>query len=189
MTATASRMMPLGTPMPRFRLQDTEGSIVASDDFADADAVLVVFMCNHCPFVRHLASHLASFAREFMPRGLAVVGVNSNDAEQYPDDDLEAMRREKARVGYPFPYLFDAEQTVAHAFGAACTPDFFLFDSDRLLAYRGQYDGSRPGNDVPVTGDDLREAVTAVLTGREIPVEQKPSMGCNIKWKPGNEPD
>ncbi|QIT55956.1 thioredoxin family protein [Aquisalimonas sp. 2447] len=188
MVATASRMMPLETPLPRFRLLDTDGNIVASDDFVDADALLVVFMCNHCPFVRHIAQGLASFAREFMPRGLAVVGINSNDAERFPDDSFEAMGWEKARVGYPFPYLHDPDQTVAHAFGAACTPDFFLFDGDGSLAYRGQFDGSRPGNNTPVTGDDLRAAATAVLTGTEVDPDQTPSMGCNIKWKPGNEP-
>ena len=189
MVATASRMMPLGTPMPRFRLLDSDGYIVASEDFADADAVLVVFMCNHCPFVRHISLSLASFAREFMPRGLAVVGINANDGERYPDDSYQAMAGEKARVGYPFPYLHDADQSVARAFGAACTPDFFLFDADGELAYRGQFDGSRPGNNVPVTGDDLREAVTAVLMGNEVDAEQVPSMGCSIKWKPGNEPE
>ena len=189
MVATASRMLPLGTPLPPFRLRDTDGNIVASTDFADADALLVIFMCNHCPFVLHISQQLASFAREFMPKGLAIVGINSNDAEQFPDDGFEAMGWEKARTGYPFAYLHDADQSVAHAFGAACTPDFFLFDGDGALAYRGQFDGSRPGTDMPVSGDDLRAAVTAVLTGQEVHPDQTPSLGCNIKWKPGNEPD
>lgn len=189
MAAIASRTMSLDTPLPHFRLRDTDGNTVASEDFADADALLVVFMCNHCPFVRNISVQLASFAREFMPRGLAVVGINSNDAERSPDDSFEAMGWEKARVGYPFPYLYDPDQAAAHAFGAACTPDFFLFDGEGYLAYHGQFDGSRPGNDVPVTGDDLRAAATAVLTGVEVDPEQTPSIGCSIKWKPGNEPE
>lgn len=174
---------------PDFRLRDTDGNLVARDDFSDAPALLVVFICNHCPFVRHIAPQLASFGREFIPKGLAMVAINANDAARYPDDSFEAMGEEKARVGYPFPYLYDAEQTVARAYGAVCTPDFFLFDDDRLLVYRGQFDGSRPGNDTPVSGDDLRTAVTAVLTDGEVPAEQIPSVGCSIKWKPGNEPD
>ncbi|MFV8835998.1 thioredoxin family protein [Aquisalimonas sp. APHAB1-3] len=188
MVAKTSGTMPLGTPLPPFRLRDTDGNIVASTDFADDDALLVIFMCNHCPFVRHLSQQLASFAREYMPRGLAVVGINANDAQRYPDDSFDAMKREKARVGYPFPYLHDEDQSVAHAFGARCTPEFFLFDSERELVYQGQFDGSRPGNGVPVTGDDLRAAVTAALTGNEVDAEQVPSMGCSIKWKPGNAP-
>ncbi len=188
MVATTSGTMPLGTPLPPFRLRDTDGNIVASTDFADDDALLVIFMCNHCPFVRHINLQLASFAREYMPRGLAIVGINANDAERYPDDSFDAMKREKARVGYPFPYLHDEDQAVAHSFGAVCTPEFFLFDSERELVYQGQFDGSRPGNDVPVTGDDLRAAVTAVLTGTEVDPDQTPSMCCSIKWKPGNAP-
>lgn len=189
MVASASGMMPLGSPMPAFRLRDTDGNIVASTDFADDDALLVIFMCNHCPFVRHINVQLASFAREFMPRGLAIVGISANDAERYPDDSFDAMKREKARVGYPFPYLHDEDQSVAHAFGARCTPEFFLFDEERELVYHGQFDDSRPGSDGPVTGDDLRAAATAVLTGAEVDTEQTPSMGCSIKWKPGNQPE
>ncbi|MCP1674703.1 peroxiredoxin [Natronocella acetinitrilica] len=188
MAALESRMLELGTEAPDFRLAGTDGGVVARDDFADAPALLVVFMCNHCPFVKHIAPQLASFAREYMPRGLAVVGINSNDAERYPDDSFDAMVIEKARAGYPFPYLYDADQTVASAYQAVCTPDFFLFDQDRCLVYRGRFDGSRPGSQTPVTGDDLREAVAALLLGQELPTEQHPSMGCSIKWKPGNEP-
>lgn len=185
---TPSTMAPLGTPAPAFSLPDTVGRIVSMDDFAGAPALLVMFICNHCPYVKHLRSALASFARENMERGLAVVAINANDAERYPDDSPEAMKREKAAHEYPFPYLHDETQEVALAYGAACTPDFFLFDRDRKLVYRGQFDDSRPGNDVPVTGSDLRVAVDAVLAGEEPPEVQKPSIGCNIKWKPGREP-
>ena len=188
MPAVESTMLELGTEAPDFRLRSTDGTPVAKDDFADAPALLVVFLCNHCPFVQHIAPQLASFAREFEPRGLAVVGINCNDADRYPDDGFEAMVVEKARVGYPFPYLHDPEQTVALAYAAACTPDFFLFDDERRLVYRGRFDGSRPGGREAPSGDDLREAVTALLTGNEIPAEQIPSIGCSIKWKPGNAP-
>ncbi len=181
-------MLELGTEAPAFRLRSTDGAIVAKDDYADAPALLVVFMCNHCPFVKHIAPQLASFAREFQPRGLGMVGINSNDAERYPDDSFDAMVAEKARIGYPFPYLHDPDQNVARVYGAICTPDFFLFDEDRRLVYRGRFDGSRPGGRISPSGDDLREAVTAVLTGKEVPEEQLPSVGCSIKWKPGNEP-
>jgi thiol-disulfide isomerase/thioredoxin len=145
-------------------------------------------MCNHCPYVRHISHGLASFAREFVPKGLAVVGINANDATRYPDDSYEAMVREKARIGYPFPYLHDETQDVARAYGAVCTPDFFLFDADRRLVYRGQFDDSRPGNDRPITGKDLRTALDALLAGQSLSSDQQPSIGCNIKWKPGNEP-
>lgn len=190
MTVTPSTMSPLGTKAPEFELPDTEGEAVSLDDFEEARALLVVFMCNHCPYVKNLKEELAEFAREYSDRGLAVVGINSNDPEQYPDDSPERMREEKEEFGYPFPYLFDETQEVAKAYGAACTPDFFLFDADRRLAYRGQFDDSRPGNDVPVTGEDLREAADRVLAGETVPgEEQRPSVGCNIKWRPGNEPD
>ncbi len=188
MAAKQSAPLELGAEAPDFRLRDTDGAIVARDDFADAPALLVVFLCNHCPYVRHISHALASFAREFEPRGLAVVGVNANDAERYPDDSYEAMIREKARIGYPFPYLHDENQAVARAYGAACTPDFFLFDADRRLVYRGQFDDSRPGDESPPTGDDLREAVRAVLLEEEVNQDQKPSVGCSIKWKPGQAP-
>ncbi len=183
MPPMTSDMIPLGTEAPDFRLKATDGSIVARDDFMDEPALLVAFICNHCPFVRHLSAGLASFGREFMPRGLAIVAINSNDARQVAEDDFEAMVREKARAGYPFPYLHDVKQDVARQYGAACTPDFFLFDGERRLVYRGQFDDSRPGNGKSVTGEDLRAAATAVLTGAEVDVEQRPSVGCSIKWQ------
>lgn len=189
MAVTPSTMeLELGATASLFNLPDTEGGKVCLDDFWSSRALLVVFLSNHCPFVKHLRSALAEFAREYEPRGLSVVGIGSNDAERYPQDGPEGMRREKEAVGYPFPYLHDETQEVAQAYRAACTPDFFLFDADRKLVYRGQFDDSRPGNGVPVTGRDLRAAADAVLEGRPVPAEQRPSVGCNIKWKPGKEP-
>jgi hypothetical protein len=169
-------------------LPEVDGGIVSIDDFADAPALLVMFICNHCPFVKHVRDGLASIGRDYGARGAAIVGINSNDVAAYPADSPERMREEKHDAGYVFPYLFDATQDVAHAYRAACTPDFFLFDSVRRLAYRGQLDDSRPGNGVPVTGRDLRAALDAVLDGRAVDAQQKPSIGCNIKWRPGNEP-
>ena len=190
MVKTASTMLPLGTEAPEFSLPNVvDGGAVSLDDFADARGVLVIFMCNHCPFVKHLRSGLAAFAREYQPRGLAIVGISSNDAEKYPDDSPERMIAEAKSAGYTFPYLFDETQEVAQAYKAACTPDFFLFDRSRKLVYRGQFDDSRPESGQPVTGADLRAACDAVLAGRPVPKEQKPSIGCNIKWKPGNEPE
>ncbi len=189
MVRTASTMLlPLGTPAPEFRLPDTEGRMVALDDFAGAPALLVIFMCNHCPYVKHVADKLAELARQYQQQGVAVVGINSNDVENFPEDAPEKMREEVRLRGYTFPYLFDETQEVAKAYRAACTPDFYLFDSQRRLVYRGQMDDSRPGNDVPVSGSDLTAAVEAVLAGRQPSEVQKPSLGCNIKWKPGNEP-
>lgn len=188
MAATPSVMLPLGTQAPLFSLPDTEGRTVCIDDFWDARALLVTFICNHCPYVKHLRGALAALGRDYADTGLAVVAINANDAERYPADSPEMMAREKAEAGYPFPYLYDASQDIAKAYRAACTPDFFLFDAQRSLVYRGQFDDSRPGNRVPVTGSDLRAAVEAVLSGAPVPVEQRPSIGCNIKWKPGNEP-
>ncbi len=189
MARTPSTMTPLGTDAPPFRLPDPRGIVVSIDDFADAPGLLVMFICNHCPFVKHLRHELADFAREYGARGLAVVGINANDVERYPADSPEAMAREIEEVGYDFPYLYDESQAVARAYGAACTPDFFLFDRDRKLVYRGQFDDSRPGDGRPVTGADLRAAADAVLAGRRPGGEQRPSVGCNIKWKPGNEPE
>jgi peroxiredoxin len=181
-------MLPLGTPAPDFRLPDTDGRTVALEDFRDAPALLVAFICNHCPYVKHIRHELARLAGEYQRKGVAVVGINSNDVANYPDDRPEMMVREKAEVGYTFPYLYDETQAVARAYQAACTPDFYVFDKGRKLVYRGQLDGSRPGNAVPVTGRDLRAALDAVLAGRPVGDDQRPSMGCNIKWKPGNEP-
>lgn len=185
MARTLSTMLELGTTAPPFTLPDTNGKPVSRDDFKNAKGVLVIFMCNHCPYVIHLRQALAAFAQEYQAKGLAVIGINSNDAANYPDDAPEKMAAE----GYNFPYLYDETQSVAKAYQAACTPDFFLFDGSMKLVYRGQFDDSRPKNDIPVSGKDLRSAVDALLASHPIPAEQKPSMGCNIKWKPGNEPE
>lgn len=189
MARTPSTMPELGLPAPDFSLPDPSGRVYTLDDFKDARALLVVFMCNHCPFVIHLRSALAEFAREYRDKGLAVVGINANDVVSHPDDAPEKMAEEIERSGYSFPYLYDETQQTAKDYRAACTPDFFLYDQDRKLFYRGQFDDSRPGNDIPVTGRDMRAAVDAVLSGRPAPQEQKPSLGCNIKWRPGNEPE
>jgi peroxiredoxin len=182
-------MLPLGTVAPDFRLPDPGGKPVARDDFKDAPALLVMFMCNHCPYVKHIRAALAQLARDYQPRGAAIVGISANDAANYPEDSPAKMRAEAHAAGYTFPYLYDESQAVAQAYRAACTPDFFLFDQTRKLVYRGQFDDSRPGNGAPVTGKDLRTALDAVLAGRPVAPDQKPSIGCNIKWKPGNEPD
>ena len=188
MALTPSTMLKLGTPAPDFRLSDTTGRLISLQDFKDATALLVVFMCNHCPYVKHIRPALAEFACEFQPKGLAMVGINSNDATKYADDGPEKMVDEVTSAGYTFPYLYDETQETAKAYRAACTPDFFLFDKDRKLVYRGQFDDSRPGNTIPLTGKDLRAAVSAVLAGKEISGDQQPSIGCNIKWKAGNAP-
>ena len=182
-------MLPLGTDAPDFRLPDTTGKSVALADFAAAPALLVMFICNHCPYVQHIRPELAKLAREYQGRGVAIVGINSNDVVNYPDDSPAKMAEEVRRAGYTFPYLFDETQAVAKAYRAACTPDLYLFDRQRRLVYRGQFDDSRPGNGVPLTGRDLRAALDALLAGKTVPSGQKPSLGCNIKWKPGNEPD
>jgi thiol-disulfide isomerase/thioredoxin len=189
MARTPSTMLELGTPAPAFRLPDFEGRMHAIGDFAAAPALLVAFACEHCPFVRHIRPEFARFAREYAAQGLATVVINSNDLAAYPQDGPDAMRRESAEFGYVFPYLLDATQETAKAYRAACTPDFYLFDAARRLVYRGQFDASRPGSGVPVTGADLRAAVDAVLAGRPVSPEQRPSIGCNIKWKAGNAPD
>jgi peroxiredoxin len=182
-------MLELGTDAPDFDLPEADGGTVALADFAEAPALLVMFICAHCPFVQHLRDHFARTLNAYQTEGLAVVAINSNDIDRYPQDGPEAMSREKKEVGYTFPYLFDEDQKVAQAYRAACTPDFFLFDGDRKLRYRGQYDDSRPGNGIPVTGSDLKSAIDIVLAGSLPERDQKPSVGCNIKWKPGNEPD
>ena len=189
MVRTASTMLPLGTKAPDFCLMNIDGREVARDDLAGAPALLVVFMCNHCPFVIHVAGELARLSHEYMARGVAVVGVNSNDVSKHPADSPERMVAEAEMRGYEFPYLYDETQEMAHAYHAACTPDFFLFDGSQRLVYRGQLDDSRPDSGIPVTGKDLRAALDAVLAGNEVPESQRPSLGCNIKWKPGNEPD
>jgi peroxiredoxin len=193
--AVSSTMLPLGTAAPDFTLPDTNrgpdttsgpdttGRMVALADAEGAPATLVVFLCNHCPYVQHLADSLADVTAGLIERGVAVFGISSNDPIAYPDDAPERMAEEAERRGYRFPYLFDASQDVARAYHAACTPDFFLFDRDRRLAYRGQYDSSRPGNGEPVTGADLLRAVDAVLAGQPIDADQRPSIGCSIKWR------
>jgi peroxiredoxin len=188
MTMTPSTMLELGTPMPSFELPDVDGVPVSPGQFQNAPGVLVVFICPHCPFVRHIRSAFAQFAREYQQKGLPIIAVNSNDTVTFPDDSREGMKREIAKAGYTFPYLVDESQAVAKAFHAACTPDFFLFNRDRRLVYRGQFDDSRPANQIPTSGSDLRAAADAVLEGRLPSSNQKPSIGCNIKWRYGNEP-
>jgi peroxiredoxin len=188
MALTPSTMLPLGTKAPDFRLPDTEGNMVSLGDFKAAPALLVMFICNHCPYVKHVRPELAKLTREYRDRGVAVVGISANDVESFPDDRPEMMAKEKAAAGYTFPYLYDESQEVARAYQAACTPDFFLFDRGRSLVYRGQLDDSRPDNGVPLSGKDLRAALDSVLAGKPVSPNQKPSIGCNIKWKPGNEP-
>lgn len=190
MVKVASTMLALGTEAPAFSLlEPSTGRKVSLEDFADAPALLVMVLSNHCPFVKHIAGGLARFAREYGERGVAIVAINANDVSKYPDDSPDRMVEEVERQGYTFPYLFDQTQEVVKAYRAACTPDFFLFDADRRLVYRGQFDASRPSLDTPVTGSDLRAACDAVLRGEVPDAAQTPSVGCNIKWKPGNEPE
>ena len=189
MSLTPSTMLPLGTAAPDFKLPDTNGKTVALADFKGRPALLVIFMCNHCPYVKHIRTGLAQLARDYLPRGAAIVGINANDAANYPEDSPVRMKEEVKSAGYLFPYLFDETQAVAKAYRAACTPDLYLFDKNQKLVYRGQFDDSRPGNGIPVTGEDLRAALDAVLAGKPVAPDQKASIGCNIKWKSGNEPD
>ena len=189
MALTPSTMLLLGTTAPDFKLSDTGGNTVSLADFKDKTALLVIFMCNHCPYVIHIRAGLAQLARDYMPKGVAIAGINSNDVANYPADSPAKMRDEVKSAGYLFPYLYDETQAVAKAYRAACTPDIFLFDRGRRLVYRGQFDASRPGNGIPVTGKDLRAALDAVLAGKPTSEFQVPSMGCNIKWKAGNQPD
>lgn len=189
MVLTASTMLELGAAAPPFSLPDTTGTTVTLAHFRESVGLLVVFLCNHCPYVKHVQHELAAIGREYAARGVAMVGINANDAVAYPADSFARMGEEAARIGYSFPYLYDADQEVAKAYRAACTPDLFLFDRDRRLVYRGQLDDSRPGSETPVTGRDLRLALEALLAGQPIAGAQRPSMGCNIKWRPGNEPE
>jgi len=189
MVRTPSTMLPLGTSAPDFSLMNVDGQEVSLGDFSNAPALLVIFMCNHCPYVIHVADHLAQLAQEYMSRGVAVVGISSNDVANYPADSPEQMVAEAEERGYAFAYLYDETQEVAQSYHAACTPDFFLFDGNQKLVYRGQMDSSRPDSGIPVTGEDLRAALDAVLAGNAPAENQTPSLGCNIKWKPGGEPD
>jgi peroxiredoxin len=189
MGQTASTMLlPLGAQAPAFALPDLSGRVVSLASLEGAPALLVAFVCNHCPFVKHVRAGFASLAADYQRRGVAVVAIASNDVQAYPQDGPAGMAEEAQEAGYRFPYLFDETQDVAKAYGAACTPDFFVFDRERRLFYRGQMDASRPGNGVAVTGADLRAALDAALAGGSAPAQQRPSLGCNIKWKPGNEP-
>ena len=190
MALVPSTMLPLGTAAPDFSLPEPyTGCTVSLSDFDGVPALLVAFLCNHCPYVKHIADHFAAVAGGFQQLGVAVVGINSNDVTTHPDDSPAKMKGEVERRGYTFPYLFDETQEVAKAYRAACTPDFFLFDADRRLAYRGQFDSTRPGSKEIVTGRDLRLATRAVLAGERPSEAQVPSIGCNVKWRAGNEPD
>ena len=193
MVSTASTMGPLGSPAPTFSLPDTNPAAgektVSLSDYASNSALLVAFICNHCPYVIHIREALVQFAKDYAPRGLALVAISANDADNYPDDSPAKMSEEAVRHGFFFPYLYDKDQSVAKAYRAVCTPDFFLFDKEMRLAYRGQFDASRPKSNEPVTGADLRNAADAVLAGTAIADEQIPSVGCSIKWKDGGTPD
>ena len=187
--ARRSTMLALGTAAPQFALPDTHAKTRTLEEFAASPALLIAFICNHCPYVKHILDGFVQFAREYAPKGVAVVAISSNDVESYPQDSPAAMARLAKDRDFGFPYLFDETQAVARAYQAVCTPDFFLFDRERRLAYRGQFDSSRPGSKAPVTGADMRLAAEAVLSGRPVPDSQVASTGCGIKWKPGNAPD
>ena len=189
MVETRSAMAPLGISAPQFSLQDTQGNVVSLRDFEGAPALLVMFLCNHCPFVKSLQLDLVGLVQEYQEMGLVAVAINSNDFTEYPADNPERMAEEVNKAGYTFPYLIDEDQSVAKEYRATCTPDFFLFDDKRELFYRGQFDDSRPGNNVIITGIDLRRAIKLALQGEKFCGRQKPSVGCNIKWKSGNQPD
>ena len=182
-------MRPLGTPAPDFTLPDVRtGHRVSLSDFRDKQALLIIFLCRHCPFVKHIQHELAHLGNEYLGQGVGVVAISANDADKYPEDAPDKLREMAGELGFQFPLLYDEDQQTAKAYTAACTPDFFVFDQERRLVYRGQFDGSRPSNDIPVTGNELRKALNSVLASEPIEDEQKPSIGCNIKWKPGNEP-
>ena len=190
MVKTSSTMLPLGTKAPDFQLPDTvSGEIISLNSFKDDKALLMIFMCRHCPFVKHVQQEFANLQQDYQGQSLGIVAISANDAEKYPDDAPESLKEMATELGYKFPVCYDHSQKVSQAYTAACTPDFFLFNSDRALVYRGQLDDSRPSNGIPVTGQDLRKAIDAVLADQPVDQEQKPSIGCNIKWIPGNEPD
>jgi peroxiredoxin len=188
MALVPSTMLPLGTSAPDFTLRDTNGQTVSLLDFADAKTLVMMVICNHCPYVKHLKTALSTVAHDYRARGVAFVAINPNDPRVQPEDAIEHMRLDVQTFGYPFPYLVDASQEVARALQAACTPEFYVFGPTRRLVYRGQFDDSRPGNGVPVTGGDLRAALDAVLEGRPVAPDQTPSIGCSIKWTPGQAP-
>ena len=182
-------MLPLGTQAPDFDLPDPDGRRYRLEDFDQCEALVVAFICNHCPYVKHIRSGLSDFARDYVDRNVAILAINANDFVTHPADSPDAMRREVQEYNYCFPYVYDQTQETAKAFRAMCTPEFYVFDREKRLAYRGQFDGARPGNDIPVTGADVRNALDALLDGREVDAHQRPSIGCNIKWKPGEDPD
>lgn len=189
MVLTASTMLPLGTQAPDFHLPEVvSGKTISLDTFADKKALLIMFICQHCPFVKHIKTELAQLGKDYFNSDLGILAISANDAEKYPDDGPESLKAMAIELDFKFPLCYDQIQETAKAYTAACTPDFFLFNVQRQLAYRGQLDDSRPSNNQPVTGADLRSAIAAVLAGQPIKIEQKPSIGCNIKWKPGNEP-
>ncbi|WP_416673348.1 thioredoxin family protein [Egbenema bharatensis] len=189
MVRTASTMLALGTKAPEFHLPDTvSGETISLSSFTGKKALLIMFICRHCPFVKHVQAELAKMGQDYVDTDLGILAISANDAENYPDDAPDSLKAMATELGFTFPLCYDATQEVAKTYTAACTPDFFLFDGDRTLVYRGQLDDSRPGNSQPVTGKDLRAAIDAVLSDRSVPSEQKPSIGCNIKWKQGNEP-
>ena len=190
MALTPSTMTALGSQAPDFSLPDVAtDQRVSLSDFSQSSALLMMFICRHCPYVQHVKEELARLGRDYVKKGLGVVAISSNDAKNYPDDAPKGLQAMAVELRFNFPYLYDETQETAKAYGAACTPDFFLYDSDRKLVYRGQLDDSRPGNNKPLSGKDLRAAIDAVLAGKPVSFEQKPSVGCNIKWKQGNEPD
>jgi len=189
MALTASTMLPLGTKAPNFQLPDVvSGKTISLSTFAGKQALLVIFLCKHCPFVQHIKDELARLGKDYVDRNVGIVGISANDVSKYPDDAPDKLKAMAEELGLPFPVCYDESQEIAKAYTAACTPDFFLFDADQQLVYRGQLDDSRPSNGKPVTGADLRAALDAVLAVKPVNPEQKPSVGCNIKWKPGNEP-
>ncbi|MFN1834511.1 thioredoxin family protein [Balneola sp. MJW-20] len=189
MSATLSQMLELGTEAPEFSLPSVNGGTLSLNYTEDSRGFVIMFICNHCPYVKHLEKELVQLSRQYIQKGIAFIAISSNDVEKYPQDGPEKMKELSKEQDYPFPYLYDEDQSVAKAYKAACTPDFFLFDENNRLVYRGQFDDSRPGNNIPVTGKDLKEALDAVLNNEQPKEEQTPSIGCNIKWKPGNEPD
>lgn len=189
MVRTASTMLPLGTAAPDFDLINFDGTKVCLQQFQGKKALVIIFMCNHCPYVKHVAPELKRLSDDYIPRDVGFIGISSNDVETYPEDSLEKMAEEAATRQYRFPYAIDLDQSVAKAYRAACTPDIFVFDGQQKLVYRGQLDDSRPKNDKPLNGHDLRAALEAILSGKSVSADQKPSIGCNIKWKDGAEPD
>ena len=189
MVKVNSTMLPLGTQAPSFSLYDPEGNLFTLDHSSKSNAFLVMFICNHCPFVHHIRKELARLANDYIKRDVSIIAINSNDYETHPGDSPEKMKDEIIEWGYNFPYLVDEDQSVAIAYQASCTPDFFLFDSQQQLVYRGQLDGGRPSNDIPVNGRDIRAALDTLLAGDDVSEEQVPSVGCNIKWKPNNSPE